>query len=127
MDFPSSADQSRRLRLAAFLGALLLAGAIAPGTWASLPDLCPFHRLTGLPCPTCGLTRAWAAALRGDWALSFRLHAFGIPALLILAGLLGFELARNRWPRIPRPLWIAGGVLWVGYGVGRMLGLVPGP
>ena len=37
---------------------------------------CPFRRLTGLPCPGCGLTRAWLHALRGDWAAAFRAHAF---------------------------------------------------
>ena len=29
---------------------------------------CPFHQLTGLFCPGCGITTACIALLRGDWA-----------------------------------------------------------
>ena len=38
---------------------------------------CPLRALTGVPCPTCFLTRATALALQGDLAGSVRLHAFG--------------------------------------------------
>jgi len=38
---------------------------------------CPLRALTGIPCPTCFLTRATAAALRGDLGGSLQLHAFG--------------------------------------------------
>ena len=43
----------------------------------SLPSWqCPFFRLTGIPCPGCGLSRASILLLRGDVAESFRFHAF---------------------------------------------------
>lgn len=35
---------------------------------------CPVRNLLGFPCPACGLTRATAAALRGDFALAFSCH-----------------------------------------------------
>jgi len=38
---------------------------------------CPLRALTGIPCPTCFLTRATALALHGDVAASVRVHAFG--------------------------------------------------
>jgi len=38
---------------------------------------CPLRALTGIPCPTCFLTRATTLALHGDLADSVRLHAFG--------------------------------------------------
>ena len=44
----------------------------------SLPSWeCPFFRLTGIPCPGCGLSRASILLLRGEVAESFRFHAFG--------------------------------------------------
>ena len=47
---------------------------------------CPILRLTGVPCPGCGMTRACLAVLRGDFAQAFRLHAmvFALPLLLLL-------------------------------------------
>lgn len=32
---------------------------------------CPLLEMTGLPCPTCGGTRALAALVAGDWAAAF--------------------------------------------------------
>jgi Protein of unknown function (DUF2752) len=52
-------------------------------------DVCLFKRLTGIPCPTCGLTRALCHALRGDWGVSFDYHPAGI---LLAAGLIGWML-----------------------------------
>jgi len=43
----------------------------------SLPSWeCPFFRLTGIPCPGCGLSRATTLLLKGDLAGSLRFHAF---------------------------------------------------
>jgi len=43
---------------------------------------CPFYTITGLPCPVCGITRASALAVRGDFAGSFRAHPLG-PLLVV--------------------------------------------
>jgi hypothetical protein len=48
---------------------------------------CPFLRLTGLPCPGCGLTRGCILLLRGDLQASIRFHAFA-PIFLVLIGIL---------------------------------------
>lgn len=124
---PSRSSRSERWGVGLFIGAILLAVFIPPAGWASFPDICLFHRMTGLPCPTCGMTRAWAALLRGQFRMSFRLHAFGGISLVVFAWVLGFRLKMGRWPRPPRAFVISGMVLWAAYGVGRMLGLVPGP
>ena len=69
----------RRLQGAGFLlPAVLTAGLWLKGLQPWLPGLsCPLRHLTGLPCPTCFLTRATSAALTGDLSTAVRLHAFG--------------------------------------------------
>ncbi|RNC94555.1 MAG: DUF2752 domain-containing protein [Synechococcus sp. YX04-3] len=69
---------------------------------------CPLRALTGVPCPTCFLTRATAAALSGDLHGSIQWHAFGPMAA---AGLLiwsGLALHRRRLFPLPggEPLWL---------------------
>ena len=44
----------------------------------SLPGIsCPFRQITGVPCPTCFLTRSTCLALHGDLENSFKMHIFG--------------------------------------------------
>lgn len=61
---------------------------------------CPLRGLTGIPCPTCFLTRATEHALRGDFGGAFQLHAGGP---LLAAGLIGWSLLalrqRQLWPQ----------------------------
>lgn len=73
----------------AALAALLLAFLLPPERLDDAPILCPFRRATGLPCPTCGLSRSWSATLRGRVGEALVLHPFG-PATLVLAAGLAF-------------------------------------
>ena len=44
----------------------------------SLPGIsCPFRQITGVPCPTCFLTRSTCLAFQGDLEDSFKMHIFG--------------------------------------------------
>src|SRR6476659_1051053 len=55
----------------------------------SLPGwVCPFFRLTGIPCPGCGLTRAVILLLKGDLQASLRFHAFAPLVLLTAVALI---------------------------------------
>ncbi len=62
---------------------------------------CPLRALSGIPCPTCFLTRATELALRGDLQASLQQHAFGP---LLAVGLVGWALLALRqqelWPRL---------------------------
>lgn len=46
---------------------------------------CVFYHLTGIPCPGCGLTRSYLAAMQFDFAEAFRMHplwSVTVPVLL---------------------------------------------
>jgi len=77
----------------AAFGALLL----SPDGIADGPVVCPFRLLTGLPCPGCGLTRAWVYLAHGQWGDSFVANPFGIVLVaLVLALVVAVVTARVR-------------------------------
>jgi hypothetical protein len=94
------------------LGAVLLAAGCAPfaagavaGEDGGLLPPCPFRAATGLPCPLCGATRAFALAVRGDggWT-AYNAPWVVLAALAIVAGVLALVGALPR-PRLEaRPL-----------------------
>jgi len=46
---------------------------------------CGFHKITGLPCPSCGMTRALFAAANGRFKEAFAFHPLGL--LLFVSGI----------------------------------------
>jgi hypothetical protein len=69
-----------------------LAAAQVALTRAGLPAWpCPVLHALGIPCPGCGLSRASAELLRGDFAAAIHLHAFAplLPFVLLLVGCAG--------------------------------------
>ena len=100
-------------------GVLLLAAGCAPfavgavaGEDGGLFPPCPFRAATGLPCPLCGATRAFALAVRGDggW-VSYNAPWVVLAALVALAGTAA--LAGVRLPRPRAPVALAGALVVV--------------
>ncbi|NJM68681.1 MAG: DUF2752 domain-containing protein [Acaryochloris sp. RU_4_1] len=61
-----------------------LLGAIPYGGGYRFPSLaCPMLHLTGIPCPTCGMTRSFVAIAQGNWSQAVTFHLFG-PVLFAL-------------------------------------------
>jgi hypothetical protein len=62
---------------------------------------CPLRALSGVPCPTCFLTRSTELALRGDLQSALQQHAFGP---LLAVGMVLWSLAairqRRLWPHL---------------------------
>lgn len=86
---------------AALGGVLLLSRFINPDT---LPGVCVFRMVTGIPCMFCGLTHAFHAIMLGDFraALDFHPLAFVAFGLVVISILLFMLLALDRNKRIPR-------------------------
>ncbi len=57
-------------------------GYFNPATGALFPA-CPFHALTGLNCPGCGLTRGFHAFFQGDVLTALHFNAL-LPVYLVL-------------------------------------------
>jgi hypothetical protein len=59
----------------------------------SLPSICQFRGLTGIPCPGCGLLRSMVYAMHGDVNNSFEHHKLGLITIVYVALQFLFRLA----------------------------------
>jgi hypothetical protein len=56
---------------------------------------CPIRAVLGISCPGCGLSRAMALLIQGDWHASLIMHAFA-PVFLAGFALLGASVVMPR-------------------------------
>jgi hypothetical protein len=88
---------------------------------------CPFFALTNLECPGCGMTRALAALLHGQFALSWHYNPLALLLLPMLAAYFATGYARlirhGQWslPRLPLSIPAALLVAIALFGVARNL------
>ena len=134
----SQAQESRSPARARLIAALLLAGCLTVlgiATWLE-PDPrgygtaeqlgtgpCGVLVMTGLPCPTCGMTTAFAHTVRGQWGQAFLAQPGGFVLALATMGaaiMSIWVLLRGRWPGLchryltPHRLFLALLVLLLG-------------
>jgi hypothetical protein len=105
--------EERQLALL-WLAAAVSALALRPLWLAAAPLLrpCTFRSLTGVPCPTCGATRAATAFLDGNLIAAFAANplASAMGLLFVVGAPVAAVWAVARWPvpvlPTPLPLWI---------------------
>jgi Protein of unknown function (DUF2752) len=90
------------------LGAFVLPGRLLH----EAPVLCPFRRLTGRPCPACGLSRSWQAMAHGRLGEAFEQHPLGPLALTATAWFVADDAAEARLLGTDRRLVPAALALW---------------
>lgn len=127
----------RGVRLWAAVGLAGVAGLPLLHAWHPTDDvrasICLFRRTTGIPCPGCGMTRAFAHLAKGDWTEAARYHPLSFVVALELAlgwGWWGLALA-GRLPRVPperlTAIFLANTGLLVALWLGRLAtGTLPG-
>ena len=124
--FRQRGSRTRLLRI----GVLAAVFSIAPfWTWQG-PGLCLFHRVTGLDCPGCGMTRAFHAISRGQFAQALDLNILSLAVyalfLLVLLNDIVYVLT-GMHVTVPARLRLEGAFgyfalfLVMGYGVARNL------
>lgn len=70
--------------------------AVFMAVWIAFRLPCVFRHVTGLPCPTCGMTRAWLSALRLDFGAAFSYHPmFWVVPPLVLFGVYDGALFKS--------------------------------
>ena len=114
----------------ALAGLAALGGVLFLRAWEPAPGkestVCPLRRLAGLPCPGCGMSRAFAHLAKGEWteAASDHLLAYGVAAELGLGWIAwGALLARRRPFRLPAwtaPVAVAHLAVLVAFWLGRL-------
>jgi len=111
-------DAGNLIIQAAVCGLALAFFAFAePAEWL----FCPFRRLTGLPCPLCGMTRALCAIGHGRFGSAVELHAVSPLVFAMFAGGFLASLAQlggwlpSRPPRVQRRIFAVFLVLILGY------------
>lgn len=76
---------------------------------------CPFRRVTDIPCPGCGLTRAWVECFHLDFLKAFQYHPLFLlaPPLLFLGIHRGTRIFSKIPIRVQDGILIGGGFLFL--------------
>ena len=75
-------------------------------------SICFSRRVLGIPCPGCGLTRAFAHLAKGEWTAALAAHPLAplLAAEMLLVWLAWGRAALRNLP-LPRPTWFEPAVL----------------
>jgi Protein of unknown function (DUF2752) len=90
---------------------------------------CEFKRVTGLPCPSCGMTTSFALLMHGDFLESLKANfagtlLAGIGLLFLPWSVLSMLRGRWVWTRDPEGLLLRVVILFVVVMFGRWLALM---
>ncbi len=84
---------------------------------------CPIRHATGIPCPSCFLTRSICASLGGDFETAFRFHIFGPPLaiLLIIWSLISLKRKKLVPIKLKNKIFYLGFLFFIIYWIYRLV------
>ncbi len=77
---------------------------VVPGAGITVPATCRFRQCTGLPCPGCGLTRAFVSLAHGRVRAAWSFHPSGILFFALVVFQVPYRLQQLRRLRRGQPL-----------------------
>ncbi|MBN2558348.1 MAG: DUF2752 domain-containing protein [Clostridia bacterium] len=83
--------------------------------------LCVFRRITGLPCPSCGMTRAYVELLSGNVAGAFLMH----PLFWFIPIIIGLMIHTQATGKSHTKAYVVIGVIFLVVYIIRMILLFP--
>ena len=86
---------------------------------------CPIYRIFGIPCPTCGTTRAWVRFFKGDIAGAFSMHPLFLFIPIFILYLFFYDRLSRKSKNLARTLLIGGLSLLIFVWIYRMLVFFP--
>lgn len=92
---------------------LVLSLLLTPETLPAV-STCVFYRFTGVPCPGCGMTRAFCSLGHAEWRAAWLYHPLSYPLYAACWFAAAWPLVlrvRPAWARLARPLWLAAAVI----------------
>jgi Protein of unknown function (DUF2752) len=115
----------RHSRLAA-IGAVAVLGSLLPrAVLTRVPSTCPIRRITGYPCPSCGMVRSWHSLVRLEPGQALRDHPFGpivLAAMTAEATAPGFvERGMRRARGLPATYQAGAAIAWFGWWASRLV------
>jgi Protein of unknown function (DUF2752) len=114
------ASRLRLLALAAAVASVLPRAALTHG-----PIICPIRRITGYPCPACGMVRSWHSTLQLRPMRALTDHPFGpiaLGAIVAEASRPGsVERGMQRARGLPAAVQAGAVLAWLGWWISRLL------
>jgi len=108
------------------IGLAAAVGAVLPrAVVMHAPATCPIRRVTGYPCPTCGMVRSWHSVARLDPVQAVRDHPFGPIALAAMTaeawrpGILEREMRRAGG--LPAAVQVGALTAWFAWWASRLI------
>ena len=99
-----SFDQRQASKQAALIAGVMSLGGFLALSSLRLPVICPLRRMTGVPCPLCGMTTGTVEFMKGDLWAAANANPLSIPFVPAMGLLFVQRVKRMFIPTNPRLL-----------------------